>query len=260
MWGWGQRDQHTIPSEFARLSEQEGVPVHVTNFGQLAYVHWQEVLLFERALAHRPPPDLVVFYDGVNDVLAQQGIDSNPSDNPTIYDFGNFPPAAVPGAFGADPVAPRSSWLETWADNSVIARAARNLRNVLAAQPAGAATLESSPPRDVVISRTTDIYERGRALADDLAGSHDIEPAFFWQPHRHTAVDDLTGFLWEPDRPAPPHTIDLGDVLSGEDPDAIFSDQAHTNELGAQLVAASMWSHLQDDVRTIAASPGTGSP
>ena len=83
LFGDGQRDQHTIPSEFARIAESAGIPVRVHNFGRPAVAMWQEVELFEQLVAAGKKPDLVVFYDGFNDLVGQLNI--RPSVEPTNY-------------------------------------------------------------------------------------------------------------------------------------------------------------------------------
>ena len=70
MWGQGARDEHTIASELAKQLAAEGVAADVFNCGQLGYVSTQELILLERELQRGNVPDLVVFYDGVNDVGA----------------------------------------------------------------------------------------------------------------------------------------------------------------------------------------------
>ncbi len=74
MFGAFQRDEHTIPSEFARLAESDGIPVRVVNYGQPAYVNWQEMLLLESLVTGKEKPDLAVFYDGFNEVLTEFAI------------------------------------------------------------------------------------------------------------------------------------------------------------------------------------------
>ena len=69
MFGLYQRDEHTIPSEFARLAEADGIPLRVVNYGSLAYVNWQEVLLLEQLVTGGSEPDLAVFYDGFNELV-----------------------------------------------------------------------------------------------------------------------------------------------------------------------------------------------
>jgi lysophospholipase L1-like esterase len=67
LWGLGARDDYTIPSYVAKICADRGLSVQVTNFGQLGYVSTQEVIELFLQLRNNNIPDLVVFYDGVND-------------------------------------------------------------------------------------------------------------------------------------------------------------------------------------------------
>jgi lysophospholipase L1-like esterase len=76
-WGYGVRDDYTLPSLLARrLAQKTDYQVEVLNFGQIGYVSTQEVLLLYQLLAQGMRPDVVVFYDGINDCYAgyQAGI------------------------------------------------------------------------------------------------------------------------------------------------------------------------------------------
>lgn len=76
LYGFGsQRDEHTVPSEFARAAERDGIRVRVRNFGSPAYVNYQEVSLLAKLLASGGTPDLVIFFDGYNDQLFHSGVD-----------------------------------------------------------------------------------------------------------------------------------------------------------------------------------------
>jgi hypothetical protein len=69
VWGQGVRDDHTIPSLLAQhLASQLSDRVEVFNFGQIGYVSTQELFLLEEQLRNRNVPDIVIFYDGANDV------------------------------------------------------------------------------------------------------------------------------------------------------------------------------------------------
>ena len=67
-FGVGQRDEHTIPSDLARLAAADGIRIRVVNFATPAYVAWQEALQLRTELARRPDPDLVIVYHGANDL------------------------------------------------------------------------------------------------------------------------------------------------------------------------------------------------
>jgi hypothetical protein len=70
VWGTGARDSGTIPSRIAAEMYQKGIPVDVTNMGETGYVSTQELISLELELRKGNLPDLVVFYDGVNDTFA----------------------------------------------------------------------------------------------------------------------------------------------------------------------------------------------
>jgi len=77
-------------------------------------------------------------------------------------------------------------------------------------------------------------------LASVLADRHEIVPAFFWQPVQldpGTPYRRLAEGLPEP-------VIDLSSVLD-DPPGPVYLDGGHTNELGAELVAAAMLPHLR---------------
>ncbi|MEZ0231170.1 MAG: SGNH/GDSL hydrolase family protein, partial [Planctomycetota bacterium] len=65
MWGTGARDEGTIPSLVARRTGWR-----VRNYGEAGYVSTQERFLLELELQRGERPDVVVLYDGVNDVFA----------------------------------------------------------------------------------------------------------------------------------------------------------------------------------------------
>ena len=73
LFGLGQRDEHTASSELARLAWDNGVALEISNYGIPGDVSWIEQHRLERAMAlTKAPPDLVVFYDGYNDMRAPE--------------------------------------------------------------------------------------------------------------------------------------------------------------------------------------------
>lgn len=69
-WGDGARDEYTIPSYLSKKLYEEGHSVHVTNFGEGGYTSTQELIKLLLELRKGNIPDIVVFYDGVNDAHA----------------------------------------------------------------------------------------------------------------------------------------------------------------------------------------------
>lgn len=69
MWGTGVPDWGTIPAYIqAQMSVLHKEPVCVRNFGQPAWVSTQGVIELLRHLQAGEVPNLVIFYDGINDV------------------------------------------------------------------------------------------------------------------------------------------------------------------------------------------------
>lgn len=249
MWGEGQRDDHTIASEVARLAEADGLPVRAVNFGERGYTAYQEFLLFEQELAERGAPDLAVFYDGQNELGPQQETIENLSVQPSIYQLATVTDAfdrapALPGA-GAPP---EPSLREDYAETSLFHKL---WRAVDPEEPAGAQEEDGTAvaPLDEVTANTRDIYARSVRLLRDLGRRSGTPLELFWQP----GLRDNTLYL-ELAAQRPPGVHDLTDAFLGvPDDDLVFIDGGHTNELGARLVAESMWIHLEPTLRELAA-------
>ena len=63
MWGTGSDDASTIPSQFSQLSG-----LTAENFGETGFTAHQSLILLIQLLQSGRRPDIVVFYDGVNEV------------------------------------------------------------------------------------------------------------------------------------------------------------------------------------------------
>lgn len=71
VWGHGAPDWGTIPAYLqAELAKERDGPVCVQNFGEQAFVSTQGVIELLRQLQGGGRPDLVMFYDGFNDIAA----------------------------------------------------------------------------------------------------------------------------------------------------------------------------------------------
>ena len=214
LFGIGQRDEHTIPSEVARLAEAAGTPVEVLTVGFPSWASWQEAGMLARMLDERPHPDLIVFYHGVNDlgvVCRQLALGDEPDGlgNPLLE-----PAPAEPVVRCAEAVDTTGRHLGAAVSRSMgQARSTAGRIPVLEFWQPFAATRRSTPS-DLPLLERLGVDEPGRRgqAAPYLAALQHMEP--------------------------PP--VDLTDAVDGyEGP--IFFDWAHTNELGAELVARAMW-------------------
>lgn len=236
VWGEGQRDGHTIPSEIARLAEEDGMAIRVVNFGQRGDVGFGEVLRFEQALAAAAEaPDLVVFADGPDDYAVQR---EAPSADPSQYGLAEAQAAVV-----ADD---RSLW-ERYSDLSLLQRIAARARAVFSVQPAMAA--EGAGGTDDLAADTASVYERGRLLADDIAVEHDVTIRNFWLPIEE--AEDTGSAYSRASEALSPQVIDVSDALD-DVTEPVYLDGVRTNELGARLVAEAMYRELRPDLEQAA--------
>ncbi|MFM7062112.1 MAG: hypothetical protein ACKO04_01275, partial [Actinomycetes bacterium] len=68
-FGLGQRDEQTIASQLVKLAERDGLNLEITNLSAPGWTSWQEAAAFSRHLGQFGAPDVVLVYDGFNDVL-----------------------------------------------------------------------------------------------------------------------------------------------------------------------------------------------
>ena len=96
-WGEGAPDDETIPSHLAGLMNAWGVDTTVNNLGERGYVSTQEVVLLYRELQAGGRPDVVVFYDGINDAAAASNWPEVPGSHVSLhrirdrFQFGEVP-------------------------------------------------------------------------------------------------------------------------------------------------------------------------
>lgn len=77
MWGEFARDNYTIPSHLSKLlSDSTNKNIKIYNYGETGYVSTQEVITLMKEINNGNIPDIVIFYDGVNDTFAslQSGV------------------------------------------------------------------------------------------------------------------------------------------------------------------------------------------
>lgn len=238
MFGIGQRDDHTIPSNIARLARQDGIRLKAMNFGYSGFVNWQETQLFDQLLTSNiDPPDLAVFYDGVNDRgLGAFRVDMGITDVGTI--------ARLPSND-----AERSQMKEAYG----------------AGKP-----MPWGPEREALeVSLTATQYRRGADLAKRSGKSYGIPVVFIWQPQPFAKKPNPTDDeLWKRLQFDPkwiPGTRDTYDKIrmdSGVNPvdlthifddvkQPIFFDSSHTNELGAKIVATNIYENLRPTLKSL---------
>jgi lysophospholipase L1-like esterase len=247
MWGMGARDEFTIPSQLAKLVAEHApeARVEVTNYGELGYVSTQELVSLELALRRGDVPDVVLFYDAINDVFAsfqngEAGSPQNEVKRQTAFEHLRRA-ALLDVAFGSAALQPllqrvqRAAWLDGYA------RRTPEQRQALA--------------RD-----TLDVIKANLGFAEALGQRYGFRTLAYWQPavfskrrptegeRRTAAKSDLWREFFEatyalaardPDLARNPAFHDIQDVF-GEDPRPYYFDCCHTNERANEVVARRM--------------------
>jgi lysophospholipase L1-like esterase len=271
-WGLYQRDGHTIPSQFARYAEAEGIPVRVVNYGQITYAIWQEVQLLEELLAEGARPDLVVFYDGVNELNVQARVGTTAE--PAHWQWAEVKRAL--DEVGTEPSVFRrvADW---YGDRSAVAGLLRQARSLITEQELepenapGVWAPDHSPETGIERAReAVRIHRRAVDLVQHLAAGYGFDTLFFWQPSLYSKkVAPREGSVaggWG-ERPAAwramtaearrrlqPPVIDLSDALNVVD-EPVMVDYSHTNELGADVVARAIFANARSHLERLSQRP-----
>lgn len=175
LWGWGARDEQTIPSLLARSLHEKGWRVEVKNRAEIGYVSTQEVIALTRELQAGYRPDLVIFYDGVNDTTSallegEPGLTTNEINRRREFNLLQSPGRMAVGLTGK------------LVKDSGFYRFAQMLRRRLG--PEGGSS-QDGPAR----MRVPDVpegvvqhYEANMVLVKSLGKSFGFRALFFWQP------------------------------------------------------------------------------
>ena len=154
-WGEGQRDEYTIASHIAKLSEEQGTPVRIVNYGQRGWTHFQEMILFEQLLAAGDEPDLAVFYDGANEINAQTLSAKGVPTHTLVDQYASLTSGGVAPEFIPAPARPPSAAVVAWdayLKHSAIQKAVRRARDVV--DPPVGAPASPSRPRPATATTT----------------------------------------------------------------------------------------------------------
>ena len=244
LFGLGQRDDHTIPSELARVAYTHGIRLDVVNRGVNGQLHWSEANRLAWDLTVDPKPDLVLFYDGVNEIWGARQLDASLRGNttqpedPTITDIEaalakqpeQVPPKPPEGSLTDPVVAPLSS---------------------------------SAPIGVMAVER----YARSLQMSRTLASAYHLPVEYFWQPSRFgrpAIPGEPSGGLYgdivsrriyaAAAARVPSSVVNLTDVFKGNT-DPLFTDDVHHNEAAARIIATAIFDHIEAEVRTLLASP-----
>ncbi len=183
IWGIGARDDYTVPSCLAKHLAEMGVRAQVTNYGESGYVSTQEVIALFRRLQQGDVPDLVVFYDGVNDTYAayqsqQAGLTSNEENRRKEFNLlkdgrrlqGAYVHHLWDHFVGMQRLVKAIRW-----------RAA-SVASLLGATPEVSGSASVWGISDALADDVVRVYETNVRTVQELASAYGFEALFYWQP------------------------------------------------------------------------------
>jgi len=258
-WGTGARDEATIPSWLARKLCDHGVAVRVTNYGESGYTSTQELVQLGLELQHGRMPDIVVFYDGVNDVYSSwqngiAGLPQNVVNRRTTY------------AVFEQPVLANVTRLVSMTQTGKVAKTIVKRLLERRHRPEATAAEEAEEPREMQPGRvqagldeqTVAILRKNIEIVRALERGFSFRTFFYWQPavyNKNTlSADEREKIAKNADYGQmylrvtemirlEPEIRDVSGLFDGID-ETVFIDEFHISEDGNERVAQVIFEDL----------------
>jgi hypothetical protein len=250
LWGFGARDDETIPSLLARDLARRKWAVQVRNLAEIGYVNTQEVVALIRELQAGYRPDIVIFYDGVNDTTSallerEAGLTTNESNRRREFNLLQSP-SRLAGALLGNLIKESGSY-----------RFAQSVRNRLSRGDGESGRALDAATRDRLAREVVGRFQTNSEIVKVLGREFEFLPLFYWQPVIFTKTsmvpferEEAARYAWtEPmfrdvlwEARASPSDLDFHD-LSGifdDSRELVFIDYCHTTESANARIAMAM--------------------
>ena len=193
LWGTDQRADHTIPAEASRRLQTLAGPgkrIEVRNLGETGYVTTQDFLALLLELRAGRVPDVVVFYDGINDVgttvqFGTPGLPQNESKRAAEFALGRaIDRSGFEQGFSKDMKALRALGAEAIKQSALYNWAQSK-------KPRPQLTYISA---DSAARGTAHVYAENMRAVEALAKTYGFDALYVWQPNVHSTEKILTPF------------------------------------------------------------------
>jgi hypothetical protein len=189
LWGRNARDDYTIPSLLSKhLNQKLDTKVQVTNFGEIGFVNTQEIIQLLLELQRKNIPEVVVFYDGVNDVFSayQNGVAGIPqNEDNRRYEFNTLKPM-LNDPKSKDKI--YKSAISLFVRHSAIFRIIKKIASAitshepLSRSPAWKRRARARSFENQLIDEVLLVYQANMKIIEALAKSYGFKSRFYWQP------------------------------------------------------------------------------
>jgi lysophospholipase L1-like esterase len=269
LWGFGARDDQSVPSLVARRLYERGWHVELKNLAEIGYVSTQEVIALLRELQAGYRPDVVIFYDGVNDTTSallegDAGLSTNEIHRRTEFNLLQ------------SPVRLARALISVILKESSSYRFAQAVQRRLGGGSAGSQPSRSPQAIRELSAAVVRCYQANVTIVEALGRSFGFRPLFYWQPDVFTKAElapveqeEAAKYAWAEPIFREVHAAiresstlrsradfrDLGGIF-GDSRDLCFIDYCHTTELANRPVAAAI---VEDVIAALARTPLEGS-
>ncbi len=252
LWGYGARDDQTIPSLLSRDLFERKWDVRIRNLAEIGYVNTQEVVALFRELQSGYRPDLVIFYDGVNDTTSaflerEAGFTTNEINRRREFNLLQSPSRLTVALVGK------------LIEESGTYRFAQSIRNRLSRNDGESGRSIDDATRDRLARDVVRRYEANVEIVQRLGREFHFHPLFFWQPVIFTkpslvafereeaaryawAEPMFRDVLWEVRDStdlSDPAFHDLSDLFA-DTTELVFIDYCHTTESANARIASAI--------------------
>jgi len=261
LWGEGVRDQSTIPSLVGKDLAARRLKAEITNFGEVAYVNTQELIELVLQLERGNIPDVVIFYDGYNDVYAAL---QNQVAGYSQFEWKRELEYNISTRYNKL----KRVFLLNTLDRFYLGRLIKSLSNKLSYQEPFSQKSKTLK-KDIV-----EVYLNNLKIIHALGKAYGFVPLFYWQPVIYTKKN-LTPFekkfATEPlgslyhqaqaemqanyQKFAPYHFFDISGLFSAANHE-VYLDYCHVNEDANQIIAQRIAADLLKIINPPSPAPG----
>lgn len=267
-WGFGSRDEKTIPSLLLKSLHDEGIAAEPRNLAEIGYVNTQELVALVRQLQSGYRPDLVIFFDGANDAssaMLQRGPSLSMAESNRAREFNLLQsPGRLTVALAGDLIR-----------KSAIQRAVDSARLRLLGLQATSQPARTDSELDALAQGVVEGYLANLDIIENLGERYGFQPVFVWQPVAFAKArptdferEEAAKLGWlaplfarvadEIDRSealkARRNFINLSDVF-GDSPDLLFIDYCHLTEEGNARVSRAIFERLGESLPATTEAP-----
>ncbi|WP_044400366.1 SGNH/GDSL hydrolase family protein [Lacinutrix sp. Hel_I_90] len=258
MYSAGARDAHTIPSELSKLIHTSfpNQNVEITNFGCHGYTRATENIQLQRELTKNNIPDIVIFYDGVNEVISahqnnEAGLPTNAYNRKKEFKIAHSYKRRIKLMITSSNLYRAITTLQLKIATNSPYKQLSARSNTLAIDIAGTYLGYVKISKSLEETYKFKVFNFLQPVVYSKNNLTEVEKGYFKDHQYYENLYDLSYELIRKDSLMKSDStfIDISDVFDTSNK-TIYCDFCHTSELGNELVAARIFKYLKPELTT----------